>query len=117
MNSYDEQFWLALDQLISESELIIDRPRGSRHPKFPDILYEVDYGYLRGTSSMDGNGIDAWKGSAGQQRVTAIICTLDRIKKDSEIKLLIGCTPEEMQIIYEFHNQLEFMRGLFISRQ
>lgn len=115
-NTYDQQFWLALDTLVSEHKLVIDRPKGSSHPRFPDIVYQVDYGYLEGTSAMDGDGIDAWRGSRAEKTVSAIICNLDLLKKDSEIKLLIGCTHEELRTIYEFHNQKDFMKGLFIPR-
>ena len=51
-------FWTTLDQLVSDSEIVIDRPKGSAHPKYPDFIYKVDYGYLNNTSSMDGQGID-----------------------------------------------------------
>ncbi|WP_205692724.1 hypothetical protein [Lacrimispora amygdalina] len=52
------EFWAALEQLANNSEIIIDRPKGSAHPKYPDFIYRVDYGYLKNTSSMDGQGID-----------------------------------------------------------
>ena len=38
-----------------------------------------------------------------EQRVTAIIVTVDLLKRDSEIKLLLGCTPEEQQTILRVH--------------
>jgi inorganic pyrophosphatase len=86
---YNAAFWLALDKLVSESEIVIDRPKGSRHPKYPTFLYPVDYGYLENTSSIDGGGIDVWKGADGED-IDAIVCTVDLMKKDSEIKILIG---------------------------
>lgn len=49
---YNSEFWNALDELVSKSKIVIDRPKGTRHPKYPDILYKVDYGYLEGTTSM-----------------------------------------------------------------
>ena len=51
-------FWNVLDELVSKSEIVIDRPKGSAHSRFPDFIYRVDYGYLKDTSSMDGAGID-----------------------------------------------------------
>ena len=87
----NSKFWNALDDLIANSEIIIDRPKGTAHPKYPNFIYKVDYGYLKDTSSMDGAGIDVWVGS-GEKQVDAIMCTVDLIKKDSEIKILIGCT-------------------------
>ena len=41
---------------------------------------------------------------------------IDLMKKDSEIKLLIGCTEEEMKTVYNFHNDSEFMKGILIRR-
>lgn len=115
MHRYDEAFWQALDELIRTSEVVIDRPRGSAHPRYPEMIYPVDYGYLKGSTSMDGQGIDVWRGS-GEKRIDAIICTVDLLKRDSEIKLLLGCTEEEKQLIYELHNDSEYMKGVLIRR-
>lgn len=115
MNRYDEDFWNALDELVNNSEIIIDRPKGTAHPKYPNFIYKVDYGYLKNTSSMDGAGIDVWVGSA-EKKIDAIICTVDLLKKDSEIKILIGCTDEEMAIVYETHNESEYMKGVLVRR-
>ena len=41
---------------------------------------------------------------------------VDLMKKDSEIKILIGCTEEEKQIIYQTHNETEYMKGVLIRR-
>ena len=115
MNRYDKDFWNALDELVSNSKIIIDRPKGTHHPKYPDFIYKVDYGYLQNTSSMDGSGIDVWVGCA-EKKIDAIICTVDLIKKDSEIKILIGCTEEEKAIILETHNETDFMKGVLVRR-
>ena len=106
-------FWQALDRLVAESAIVIDRPKGSAHPRFPDFIYRVDYGYLKDTTSMDGAGIDVWVGS-GEKTVDAIMWIVDLMKRDSEIKILIGCTEEEKAIIYETHNETEFMKGILV---
>jgi len=115
MNCYLDDFWKALDELVNNSEIIIDRPKGTAHPKYPNYIYPIDYGYLKNTSSMDGAGIDVWVGS-NQKKIDAIICTVDLMKKDSEIKILIGCTEEEKAIVYETHNETQFMKGILIRR-
>ena len=104
-----------LDKLISESKIIIDRPKGSRHPKYNNCIYKLDYGYLENTSSMDGNGIDVWRGSLDENICDAIVCTIDLIKKDSEIKILIGCNEEEKDIIMKSFNS-EYIKGIMIRR-
>ena len=111
----DTEFWNALDELVDNSEIIIDRPKGTSHPGYPDFVYRVDYGYLKGTSSMDGAGIDVWVGSGGK-KVDAVMCIVDLMKKDSEIKILIGCTEEEKKTVYETHNETPFMKGVLIRR-
>ena len=115
MDGYTEAFWKALDELVNHSEIMIDRPKGTAHPRYPDFIYKVDYGYLKDTSSMDGGGIDVWVGSGGK-KIDAILCIVDLVKKDSEIKILIGCTEEEKTIVYETHNETAFMKGILIRR-
>lgn len=111
----NDAFWTALDALISSSGITIDRPKGSRHPRY-DFTYEVDYGYLKDTASMDGGGIDVWMGSRGDRHCDAIICTVDLTKRDSEMKILIGCSECETQRILRFHNETPAMKGILIRR-
>ncbi len=115
MNTFDPEFWNLLDELVHSSDIVIDRPKGSAHPRYPEQIYEADYGYLKGTASMDGGGIDVWVGTGGKE-VDAFICTVDIVKKDSEIKVLIGCTEEEKETIYKMHNRTSNMKGLLIRR-
>ena len=115
MDGINEDFWKALDELVSNSEIVIDRPRGSANPRFPNFIYKVDYGYLKNTSSMDGAGIDVWIGS-GDKKIDAIMCIVDLMKRDSEIKILVGCTEEEKLDIYKTHNETQYMKGVLIRR-
>jgi inorganic pyrophosphatase len=99
------RYWNALDELVSACTLVIDRPRGSRHPRYPDFIYPYDYGYLQGTRAMDQGGIDVWVGSLADRKATGIVCTVDLFKRDAEIKILLGCTPEESVTILKTHNE------------
>ena len=116
MDGYNEDFWKALDELVCNSEIVIDRPRGSAHPRFPNFIYKIDYGYLKDTASMDGGGIDVWVGS-GDKKIDAIMCIVDLMKRDSEIKILVGCTEEEKLEVYKTHNETQYMKGILIRRQ
>lgn len=109
-------FWEALDTLLRTSEIVIDRPAGSAHPRYPDFIYRVDYGYLRNTSSMDGGGIDVWVGSEGEG-IVGVVCIVDLVKRDSEIKILIGCSEEELSYIDKTHNETPYMKGILIRRE
>jgi inorganic pyrophosphatase len=68
------------------------------------LIYPHDYGYLENTQSGDGDGIDVWLGSLPEKTVTAVICTVDMEKRDAEVKILLGCTPQEAHEILETHN-------------
>ena len=117
-SNLNPEFWQLLDRLIASSKIVIDRPKDSRHPKWPDFIYPVNYGYLEGTSSMDGEGVDLWLGSAEEKKLTALFVTVDPKKKDAEIKLVIGCTGEEIRSIDHFFNGYgDSMKGLLIYRE
>jgi len=108
-------FWAYLDQLVATCPVKIDRPGSSQHPRYPEIIYPLDYGYLEGTGAVDGGGVDVWLGSSGVVEITAVILTVDLHKRDVEIKILLGCSKEEMQRILNFHNQTS-MRALLVRR-
>ena len=97
-------FWERLDELVASARLIIERPKGTAHPRFADMIYPLDYGSLAGTSGGDGQAVDVWLGSEPDRRLEAIVCTVDLAKNDVEVKLLLGCTSEEMKMILQFHN-------------
>ena len=40
--------------------VIVDRPLGTCHPKHPDIVYPVNYGYVPGVIAPDGEEQDAY---------------------------------------------------------
>ncbi len=96
-------FWSHLDELVKTSELVFDRPQGSLHPRYPDIVYPLDYGYLTNTSGGDGNEIDVWRGSRPDTRLGSVVCTVDLGKRDAELKLLLGCSPEDRALICDFY--------------
>ena len=117
MTEKEREFWIFLDLLVAQHPVVTDRPKGSYHPEHPQILYEVDYGYLEGTSSPDGEDVDVWIGESGEKTVVGIIATVDLAKNDTEIKLLLGCSEEEMDIIDAFYGKWGMQRGIIIRRE
>ena len=120
MNTYlremnPDDFWQYLERLVAESRVIIDRPKGSHHPHYPDIVYPLDYGYLDGPTSGDGSGIDVWAGASGTRDLSAVILTVDLHKRAAEIKILLGCSEDEIQTILEFHNEND-MRATLVHK-
>jgi inorganic pyrophosphatase len=113
---YDNIFWEYLEKIVESNEIIIDRPKGTRHPKYNDVVYELDYGYIKNTESMDGGGIDVFVGSDNNKKIDTIVCIIDLLKKDSEINILIGCTEDEKIRIYNFLNNSEYMKAIMVKK-
>jgi inorganic pyrophosphatase len=114
-NVEDTRFWELGDRLVADHPIVIDRPGGSAHPRFPSIIYPFDYGYLDGTGAIDGDGVDCWRGSLQSDRPTGAIVTIDVVKADSEVKWLVGCTPDEMAAALATH-RTEWQAALLLRR-
>lgn len=109
-------FWQKLDTLYLSSICHIDRPRGSAHFKYANLIYPVDYGYLADTTGSDQAPIDIFKGELNTSRVEAIAVSADILKRDCEVKLLVGCTDAQIKSIMQFLNQTEFQKAILIKR-
>ncbi len=116
MGQVDYEFWEYVDRLVRGSKIIIDRERGAESTRRPGAFYPVDYGYLAGTLTSDGAGVDVWVGSDDSTRITGVICTVDLVKKDTELKILLGCTDAEMRAVVGFINE-PTLGVLLVQRQ
>jgi inorganic pyrophosphatase len=104
MMNDNNTFFEVFEQLIYEHGITIDRPKGTSHPRFPDLIYPIDYGFINDTKSQDGNGIDVFLGDDDNVGVVGIICSVDTIKRDSEVKVLYHCTEENIQTALKMMN-------------
>lgn len=111
-----QEFWEFIDRLVAERSLVIDRPRGSQHPRYPGQIYPLDYGYMEGTMAVDGGGLDVWVGTLPSRRPEALLITIDLKKRDAEIKILLGCSDIEIREILQFSNG-NSMRAVLFSRE
>ena len=112
----NNKFWRLIQEFVDNSEIVIERPRGSCHPNFKETVYVTDYGYLKNTKSTDGEEIDVYLGSNGTHEVSAIAVTVDIAKRDSEIKILVGCTQEEIEKIQIQLNSFDTACGWVIDK-
>jgi inorganic pyrophosphatase len=108
--------WLEWEGLISAKGVEIDRPIGSSHPRFADIVYPIDYGFVPGTIGSDGEPVDVFVGTAETGLVGAILTT-DYRRGDREVKLLLDCSPEEVYLVNGFINfDQNLMEGRLVLR-
>jgi inorganic pyrophosphatase len=111
-----EEFWEYLQRMVDTNQVVIDRPKGTIHPKHGQTKYPVSYGYLAGTAAMDTSGVDIWVGSSSEKRVVGIQCSVDLLKRDTELKVLYACTDEEVEKIRQFVNQGQ-MRAICVKME
>ena len=91
----------------------VDRPIGSCHPDYPDMIYPINYGYVKGVMAADGEEQDAYiigidsPISEFTGRVIAVI----RRTNDVEDKLVVapeGVVLSKSEIINKTRFQEKF---------
>ena len=101
--SEDDRFWALTDALVASNEVVIDRPKGSHHPRYPAVVCPLDYGYLADTRAMGVGGVDVWRGTLLGPWVKAVVAIVDRHRRDAEVKPLRDCTQEEAGVALATH--------------
>ena len=94
----------------------VDRPLGSRHPEFPDMIYPVNYGYVEGVTGGDGEWQDAYilGINAPVKEFTGRITAIIRREDDNEDKWVV--IPQGMKISEsEIRSQTFFQERFFQS--
>ncbi len=92
-------------------DVVIDRPLGTRHPKH-NFTYKVNYGYVPGTMSADGEEVDVYllgldkPVKSGRGKCIAVIHRTD----DDDDKLVVSAlgqnfTDEEIEKLTEFQEK------------
>ena len=94
----------------------MDRPIGERHPKHPNIIYPINYGYIPGVLGGDGEELDVYLLGVDTpvQIYTARIIGIVHRTDDVEDKLVAA--PEGMMFTAEeiaeaVHFQEQFHEG------
>ena len=97
----------------------VDRPLGSTHPKHPDLIYSVNYGYIEGIVGGDGEWQDAYILGVDvpvSEFLGEVIAIIHRTN-DCEDKLVVvpeGVTFTADEIIRATHFQEQFFKSEII---
>lgn len=111
METYLE-FWQTIEKLVHDHRFVIERPRGSVQPHLAGSVYPLDYGYLEGCRTSDGTGVGVWRGSLPIPQVRTLFISVDEGNGDVELKIALGTTEQEDQLIYDSMTQI----GLHVLR-
>jgi inorganic pyrophosphatase len=80
------------------------------------LVYPVSYGYLEDTFNQEQEGIAVYRGSGSASSISTIVIAADILKKDIDVKLLVGCTQAEEEEILRFLNQTDFQKTILVRR-
>lgn len=95
----------------------IDRPLGSRHPRYPDLVHPINYGFAPGTVSGDGMPVDAYLLGVDKpiDQAEGIVIAVIARADDVEDKLVV--TPAgEQHTAAQIMEQVKFQERYFKSR-
>ena len=78
-------FWQKIDSLVLSTHVVISQEQGTHHPKYLNMVYPVNYGYL-----ADTDEVKVFKGSLKKSTIDAVMVVGDIIKSfDLSIKQII----------------------------
>lgn len=87
----------------------VDRPLGSRHPKHPDMIYPVNYGYIEGVFAPDGEEQDVYIIGVNEpiEKFEGVVIAVIHRRDDVEDKLVaapvgMSFTKDEIAAAVEF---------------
>ena len=107
---------MRLEMIGKSVKVIVDRPLGTYHPKYKDIYYSVNYGYVEGVIAPDEEEQDAYILGINEPikefdgKVIAVIHRHD----DIEEKWIV--VPEHLSLSKdEIMRQVDFQERFFES--
>lgn len=103
-----------LSMLGSKITMYVDRPINSTHPKHKDIIYKVNYGYIKEIIALDGEYQDAYLLGVEQEVkcYEGIVYAIVERENDNEDKLIV--VPEGLDFtIKEIEEKINFQEKFF----
>lgn len=94
----------------------IERPSGSCHPEYPDLVYPINYGFVPGLLAEDGEEQDAYiLGLDGPvEKTEGKVIAVWRRENDAEDKWIVSANMQNFddeQILKQIDFQERFFKG------
>ena len=95
----------------------VDRPLGSFHPEYKDMLYPINYGYIEGLIAPDGEEQDAYILGVNEavEKFTGKIIAVIHRSDDVEEKWVV-CPEDRTFSIEEIMKQVSFQERYYNSK-
>lgn len=114
MEEYENNayFWQKVDTLFLSGSIIQTKKKGEAHDTFKNLVYPVDYGKIADLQ----DDISVYLGSGARSQITGLVIAADILSKELDVKVLAGCTEDEVDQVLHFLNQTDFQKTVFIRR-
>ena len=104
-----------LENMIGQDvEVFIDRPIGSIHPNYNNIIYPINYGYIKEITAEDGEYQDVYVLGESQKidYCKGIVYAVVERENDTEDKLIV-ITDNKDYSIEEIKEKINFQEKYF----
>ena len=95
-------------------KVTVDRPMGTYHPKYKDIYYPINYGYIEGIMALDGEEQDAYilgVNKSVEEFTGKVIAIIHRLN-DVEDKWVVA-PEDELYSKEQIEEQVKFQEKYF----
>ena len=98
-------------------EVVVDRKLGTHHPKYKDMIYPINYGYIENTISGDGEEIDAYviDEKAPKDKINGLCIGILRRINDDDDKLIVVTNKDNKYSLDEINKIVDFQEKYFPS--
>lgn len=95
-------------------KVTVDRPMGTYHPKYKDIYYPINYGYIEGIMAPDGEEQDAYILGVNQpvEEFTGKVIAIIHRLNDVEDKWVVA-PEDELYSKEQIEEQVKFQEKYF----
>ncbi len=118
MTNYENNafFWQKVDSLYLSGSRRLIKKKGEQHDTYKNLVYPLDYARIEDMKSVSGHGVAVYLGSDNRNKVSGLIVAADILEKELDVKVLAGCTDEEIEDVLRYLNQTEFQKTILIKR-
>ncbi len=118
MKNYENNafFWQKVDTLYLSGTRKVIKKKGEVHDTFKNLVYPLDYARIEDMKSVSGHGVAVYLGSENRNKVSALVIAADILEKELDVKVLAGCTEEEIEEVLRYLNQTDFQKTVLIKR-
>ena len=97
----------------------VDRPLGSAHPNYPDMIYPINYGYVDGVFAGDGEEQDVYILGADEplKTYTGRVIAVYHRTNDTEDKWIVSVDGKDYsddEILVKIEFQEKYYEGILL---